>query len=136
MKIEMCINYLVFIPPKKVTLKFSFLQPKPAAIHPKNKAANWNEDKELFSDLISRPHISKSRLKWLQQQYLHHKVVLKGQSSTSGRWAVRNESFSPCAVCCQTRGGSKITLNVIFDQQDPTLGLDTKLGSNIRVPPT
>lgn len=62
MKIGMCINYLVFIRPKKVTLKFSFLQPKNTAIHPENKAANQNEEKEFFSDLLSRPHISKSRL--------------------------------------------------------------------------
>lgn len=54
---------LVFIQKKKVKIKFNLLQLKTTTIQPENKAANQNkEEEEFFSDLFSRPRISKPAL--------------------------------------------------------------------------
>lgn len=124
MKIGICIppHFFSFLSPQKVKLKFSLLQLKTTTVQPDNKEIKQQtKTRRSYFLTSSQDPIFPSQGCLDRLAYLHHMVIVKGNTSKSGHWAVRNESFSPCALLCHTRDAYpayKITFKVILGQQD------------------
>lgn len=106
MKIGICIppHFFSFLSPQKVKLKFSLLQLKTTTVQPDNKEIKQQtKTRRSYFLTSSQEPIFPSQGCLDRLAYLHHMVIVKGNTSKSGRWAVWNESFSPCAVLCHTR---------------------------------
>lgn len=96
------------------------LTAKSNTIQPKNKKSSQNKFSLSRGERGRVPFWRLLNALWIDLAHLHHEVVIKGKTTRSRRWAVRKQSFRPCAVFCQTRDACVgYNIKVTLDQQDP-----------------
>lgn len=91
MKIGICIppHFFSFLSPQKVKLKFSLLQLKTTTVQPDNKEIKQQtKTRRSYFLTSSQEPIFPSQGCLDRLAYLHHMVIVKGNTSKSGRWAV------------------------------------------------